>query len=178
MYKSNNDISFEKCYPIENHAKQIMEWRNDPITLSMFYHQDPKVWSNFWNEFRNTYFLHSQEIHPVFAIFENKKVGFLKFAPVQHPMRLEGLTIDISINISPACRGKGLGTKVLTSCIEYLFFKGVDSIYAEILSHNTASIKAFKGSGFKFIEQREKIIADTGEVYSIQCFLVDMIANY
>ena len=50
MYKVNDGIYFERCYPIEDHAKQVMEWRNDPITLSMFYHREPKIWSDFWIE--------------------------------------------------------------------------------------------------------------------------------
>ena len=154
-----------------------MEWRNDPTTLSMFYHHEPKIWPDFWDEFRNTYFNANQTIHPVFAVTQNKRVGFLKFTSINHPYGLPGLTVDISINISPEARGKGIGTKVLKACIEYLCKKGIACIYAEVLSHNVASIKTFKAAGFSFIEQKEKIVADTGETHSIQCFLIDTVCD-
>jgi RimJ/RimL family protein N-acetyltransferase len=173
MYKDNN-IYFEQCCPIEDHAKQVMEWRNDPVTLSMSYHHKPKIWSDFWNEFRSTYFNHNQEIHPVFAISDGRRAGFLKFSAVRHPNGLPNPTVDISINISPNERGKGLGVLVLKACIGYLWNKGIESVYAEVLSHNAASIKTFIASGFSFIEQKEKYVVDTGKSYSIQCFLIDI----
>lgn len=174
MSKQDDAISFVVCRPIEEHARQVMEWRNDPTTLAMFYHHEPKIWATFWPEFCNTYFVHAPALPPLFALSHTQRIGFLKFSPVKHPNQLSGLTVDISINIAPTARGKGLGTRVLTACLNYLREQGVKSVYAEVLFHNTASIKAFHAAGFAAFLQTEKYIPDTGETHSIQCFLADL----
>ena len=177
MSRIFHDISFEVCRPVEEHANQIMVWRNDPATLSVFFHRKPKIWDSFWPEYRNTYFAHGAPFHPIFALANGQRIGFLRFNPVNHPHGLTGSTVDISINLSPSCRGKGLGTKVLKAGLEYLRSNGTDSVYAEILLHNHASIKTFKAAGFSFIGEKEKSIQDTGETHSVSCFLADLVST-
>jgi RimJ/RimL family protein N-acetyltransferase len=168
----DNNIMFEPCKKIKEHARQIMMWRNDPTTLSMSYHQEPKIWKDFWSEYLDTYFLYAPEIYPLFAVSNGKKIGFLKFSPVNHPKDLSKLTVDISINLSPEIRGRGFGSKILTACRYFLKERGVQSIYAEVLSHNTVSIKVFQSAGFLLIEQKNKIIDEKRE-YNICCFIID-----
>ncbi len=178
MSDNHSSISFSHCLPIAEHAMQIMEWRNDPVTLSMFFHQDPKVWESFWPEFRKTYFVNVPNLHPVFAFEGNQRVGFLKFSPVKHPNDLTGLTVDISINLCPRVRGSGLGKKVLRECLKYLKDRGVDSVYAEVLAHNAASAKAFIGAGFRHLGPSTRFVSDTGESHQVECFVADMISEY
>jgi len=176
MLEASSNISFEFCLPVQEHALQVMNWRNDPLTLSMFFHREPKVWADFWPEFQKSYFLNRRGINPVFALVGGVRIGFLKFSPVQHPRRLAGLTVDISINLSPEVRGKGLGRKVLHACLIHLQAQGVQSVYAEVLANNFASIKAFKAAGFNWIEQRGRSVQDTGEIHKVECFVADMLS--
>ena len=177
MSRGDTKISFEVCQPVEEHANQVMMWRNDPATLSVFFHREPKIWESFWPEYRDTYFAHGARLHPLFALANGERVGFLRFNPVSHPRGLPAVTVDISINLSPSVRGQGLGAKVLKAGLEYLRGKGVDSVYAEVRVHNHASIGAFKAAGFVFIGEKEKWIPDTGESHAISCFVADLFSK-
>jgi N-acetylneuraminate synthase len=155
-----------------------MQWRNDPTTLSMIFHREPKVWETFWPEFQRTYFLNRPEINPVFAVLQGKRVGFVRFDPIPHPHGLSGSTVNTSINISPDSRGKGLGRRVLRAMLSHLKSRGIDSVHAEILAHNKASIRAFEAAGFRSIGSKEKLISDTRETHQVECFLVDMTSVF
>jgi N-acetylneuraminate synthase len=154
-----------------------MTWRNDPATLSVSFHQEPKVWDAFWPEFLSSYFICSPVLDPLFALADGKRVAFLRFKPVEHPHSLTGLTVDISINVAPDCRGKGLGKRVLIACLRYLLGRGVDSVYAEIVLHNHPSVMAFEAAGFCRIGEKDKLIEDTGITHSISCYLIDMVST-
>jgi sialic acid synthase SpsE/L-amino acid N-acyltransferase YncA len=173
MSKIDRPISFEVCRPIEDHAKQVMTWRNDPATLAMSFHREPKNWNSFWPEFRDTYF-DSRVPGPLFAVVDGSRAGFLRFNRVSHPQGLSGSTVDISINLAPECRGKGLGTAILITALEFLAANDVDSVYAEIMPDNSASVKAFTAAGFLPLGKRSKLVPDTGETHSIFCFLADL----
>jgi L-amino acid N-acyltransferase YncA len=170
-------ISFEMCLPMEEHALTVMTWRNDPTTLSMSFHREPKLWETFWPEFQETYFLNPPELHPVFALLEGKRIGFLKFNPVPHPLGLPRLTVDISINIAPASRAKGLGRKVIVASLEHLRTRGVGSVFAEVLTHNEASIKSFTAVGFMPIGTCDKLNPDTGETDHVHQFVAELAAG-
>jgi ribosomal protein S18 acetylase RimI-like enzyme len=176
MSNEVSPISFEMCLPIEEHAWTVMTWRNDPVTLSMSFHRGPKLWEAFWSEYQDTYFLNRPELRPVFALLERKRIGFLKFNPVPHPFGLPRSTVDISINIAPASRAKGLGRKVIAACLEHLRSRGVESVYAEVLAHNDTSIKTFTAVGFKPIGRKDKLNPDSGETDRVQQFVAELTA--
>jgi sialic acid synthase SpsE/RimJ/RimL family protein N-acetyltransferase len=178
MHKDELDISFEVCRPIESHAQQVMDWRNDPDTLWASYHSTPKVWDEFWPEFRDTYFLETADIQPVFALIAGLRQGFLRFSRVQHPAGLTGRCVEIAINLAPGARGKGLGPRILRAALQHLLVNGVDTVYAEVLAKNTRSAKTFSKAGFTVIGDSSKFIADTGETHSIRRFLANLVAPY
>jgi len=62
---------------------------------------------------------------------------------------------EVSINLDPQQRGKGLGRLLLTKAIEHFWTQVADAdlILAEIKKENAASKKAFENAGF---EEREK----------------------
>ena len=168
------NISFEHCHPIMEHARQVMEWRNDPTSLSMFYHNEPKQWETFWPEFRDTYFQDSDYPPPVFALVAGHRVGFLRFQRVDHLPDIKGRTVDISINIAPEERGKRLGTRILQATLGHLAAQHIDSVYAEVREENIASKKAFNAAHFTVIGAKLKHIADTGETCNIVQFIAKL----
>lgn len=167
------EVSFESCSVVEVDARQVMKWRNDPATLAMSFHHDPKTWEHFWPEYRDRYFSHPDYPLPVFAVHEGRRVGFLRFEPVPHPAGLHGRTVDVSINIAPESRGRGLGTAVLRAALDHLARQGVDTVYAEVKVENAASSKAFAAAGFTEIGPFRKLVADTGE----QCDVIRFVAE-
>lgn len=54
---------------------------------------------------------------------------------------------EVSINLAPAARGKGLGAKVLKRCP-----KGV---WAKIVNGNVPSMRLFLNHGFKIVDYKE-----------------------
>jgi sialic acid synthase SpsE/RimJ/RimL family protein N-acetyltransferase len=158
-------ISFELCRPVEAHARLIMAWRNDPQALRVSFHRDPKVWDSFWLEYLYTYL--AGPPLPVFAIANGERVAFLRFRPCPHPRGLAGRTVDISINVAPEARGKGVGIAALKAASDHLAAQGVDSIVAEIRTDNARSIETFRKAGYADLGESQKKIPDTGEVCPI-----------
>lgn len=169
-------ITFELCSPVEEHARQVMDWRNDPTTLAMFYHHKPKVWPDFFEEFREHYFQYS--IPPMFALYKGQRIAFVKLDPVKHPAGLTGQCFSLSINIAPEQRGKGLAKEVLLSLNVALVRYGVDSILAEVRMENAPSLKAFAAAGYQPLGQTTKLIEDTGETVSIERFVKELTPAY
>lgn len=167
-------ISFESCRPMEAHARVAMDWRNDPKTLAVSFHREPKTWDSFWPEFRDTYFTHDCHPAPLFALEDGHRVAFLRFRRVSHPESLAGLATDISINVAPTARGRGLGARILAAIQGHLTALGIDSVVAEVLRENAASHKAFIAAGFRSLGAATKRVADTGENHAIVRYVADL----
>jgi sialic acid synthase SpsE/RimJ/RimL family protein N-acetyltransferase len=169
-------LSFETCEPTADHARQIMNWRNDPVTLLMSYHREPKVWDSFWQEYRQHYL--SETPRPVFVLDKGKRVAFLRFKRTQHPNGLTGKTVDISIMVAPQRRGQGLGSATLQAASGYLLALGVDSVYAEVREENKASYRAFIRAGFTDLGLAKKQVSDTGETCNIHRFVEELTPGF
>jgi sialic acid synthase SpsE/RimJ/RimL family protein N-acetyltransferase len=171
-------LTLEICRPVAAHARLVMEWRNDPHTLAMSYHHTPKVWESFWPEFRDTYFNHPH-LPPLFVCAQGERVAFLRYQPAPHPESGSGRTVDVSINVVPAARGRGIGSAALELGAQYLRQSaGIDSIVAEVRVENEGSRRTFRIAGFREIGETEKVVVDTGERCSITRFILDLIAPY
>lgn len=159
MQQDNDDIGFECVRPIEGHARLIMEWRNDPQTLAMSFHSQPKEWQTFYREFLDDYFgLH--DLPAIFVLFRGERVAFVKFNLVEHPKSPFARCCDISINVAPKYRGKGIGQQALIALKGWVRARGYDAIYAEVKNENQASHKAFLGAGYKLLGKGTKKIND------------------
>jgi sialic acid synthase SpsE/RimJ/RimL family protein N-acetyltransferase len=165
-------ITFEIVVPCDAHGQLVMGWRNDPGTLAASFHRDRKVWDSFARQFHSDYF-RDPDLPPLFAIEEGKRVAFLRFEKTPHPRARGRQCCDISINVAPEQRGRGLGTAVLSAVGPWLRQRGVDDVLAEIRVHNEISIKAFAAAGFEELDRIEKHIDDTGE----RCLIVRMLAR-
>lgn len=167
----NSIFSIEIAQPLEEHARLVMQWRNDVQTLANFYHHEPKMWASFWPEFENEYFK-NPELPPVFILKNGKRIAFLRFKAVQDKKISTRSCCDISVNLDPTVRGQGLGTVSLKLAADFLRNRGIQDILAEIRTENTASIKSFEKAGYTRFEQTTKHIIDTGEHCSIFRYLL------
>lgn len=165
-----NDIGFECVRPIERDARLIMEWRNDPETLRMSYHSNPKVWESFFKEFKRDYF-NLPGLPPLFAIKEGKRIAFLRFYQINHPLGLMRRCCGISINVAPSYRAKGIGTLILREIQFWCKQQGYDDLYSEVKIENSASQKVFEKAGFKKIDPKQKNIEDIGQSFEIIRYL-------
>lgn len=168
-------IGFEIVRPIESHAALVMKWRNDPDTLKVSIHQEPKVWERFWKEFRDEYFS-VPDLFPLFIVCEGKKVGFLRFRNQDSPLGANRKCCEVSINIAPEDRGKGIGKVALEEVRQIAEKRGFDDLYAEVKIENAASHKLFLGAGYREIGSLEKKVEDTGETVKLKQY-VDQLTS-
>jgi sialic acid synthase SpsE/RimJ/RimL family protein N-acetyltransferase len=166
-------VGFECVQPIKDHARLIMQWRNDPLSLEMSYHIEHKQIDSFYNEFLADYFS-MQDLPPLFIIHEGKRVGFLRFRPAGHPTDPYRRVCEISINIAPEFRNRGLGKHALIEIKEWVKAQGYDDIYAEVKEKNKNSQKLFLSAGYKQIKSIHKTISDTGKTFSVCCYLAPL----
>lgn len=139
--------------PIDDHARLVMEWRNDPLTLSMSFNQTPKIWENFRDEFKDTYFTHPQ-LPPLLGMVEEVPIGFIRFRLYDHPLPSQFTQpCDISVMISPLQRGKGYGTELVKQSTAYIHKLGWVTVVAEILAVNQTSIRLFERNNYHFLDE-------------------------
>lgn len=170
----DQQISFETCRPVDEDARQVMVWRNDPTTLAMSYHSEAKQWDSFSVEFKTGYFGQNDNPFPAFALLNGRRVAFVRFQPAAHPHGHAGRTVEISINLAPDQRGRGLGRRILAAALVELRRQGVDSVTAEVRRENTASRRAFAAAGFASLGEADKVVADTGERCVIERYLAEL----
>jgi len=150
-----SEWTLECVLPIEEHARQIMQWRNDPVSLKMSRDQRKKTWDAFFKEFQNTYFSHPAFL-PLFLQRDRKRVAFVRFREVPPPLEPHSTCVDISINVAPEARGEGVGAKALEMVEVLLRARSATALLAEIKPENEASIALFKKAGYEKIGKIEK----------------------
>jgi sialic acid synthase SpsE/ribosomal protein S18 acetylase RimI-like enzyme len=173
---ADSPLTFELAEPRDDHARTVMEWRNDAQTLAMSFHHQPKVWDTFRLEYQRDYF-RAPELPPLFALSGGERVAFLRFRPVVHPRDPALRCCDISINVAPAVRGRGLGTAVLVAARRRMEESGYDDLLAEVRVENEASRRAFVAAGFHEVDTIAKTV-DTGERCSVVRFLAPLNAGF
>lgn len=158
------EINFEWVRPLESHARLIMDWRNDPLTLQMSYHPKAKVWESFFKEFSQDYF--NSSMPPLFALFEGQRIAFLRFVDCLDPKGGKRRVCELSINIAPQFRYKGLGIKILQAVHDLL--KGTyDDILAELKVQNLSSKRLFEKAGYELLSSgRKRVDGLDFEIYS------------
>lgn len=148
-------IHFELVFPNAEDAELIRVWRNDPVSLEMSAtYTQMKSFHEFYPEFLRNYF--SSPIPAVFAVFEGKRVGVLRFDPVA----------EISLLVAPHFRNKGLGLQILTAIDPFLIRQGVPVVYAKIKPHNAASLKTFTRAGYSPVPSQLKDYIEMEKVLS------------
>jgi sialic acid synthase SpsE/RimJ/RimL family protein N-acetyltransferase len=173
MPRNESMLRIEICRPVEDDARQVMAWRNDPDTLAVSFHRQAKTWEEFWPEFQGTYFS-DPGLPPLFVLDGNDRVGFLRFRPARHPRGLAGRTVDVSINLAPDRRGDGLGAPALASGLEFAAAAGVDGVLAEVRLENEVSHKVFEKAEFERVDEAVHVVADTGEEVSVARYVYEL----
>ncbi|MES2006239.1 MAG: N-acetyltransferase family protein [Bacteroidota bacterium] len=90
------------------------------------------------------------------AIENNTVLGWAAITPVSGRCVYAGVC-EISVYVSAATRGKGIGKQLLQSLIEASEKENYWTLQAGIFPENTASIRLHESCGFRIIGKREKI---------------------
>lgn len=166
-------IHLECARPVEEDARLVMEWRNDPLCLEMSYHQQVKKWDTFFHEFTTAYFSLS-DLPPLFVRDGSQRVAFIRFRSIRHPLNVRRRCCEISIHVSPQFRGKGVAKAALLAVKEWVRGQGYDDIVAEVKEENTASHRLFLGAGYREVGSFEKVVEGTGERVLIRQYIAEL----
>lgn len=119
-------------------ALDILEWRNDPATRAMF--RDGNVVSEASHIAWFASALARDDRRFFLGEFYGQKIGVMRFD------RQDDGSWEVSHNMAPSSRGKGLGQRMVAAVLDQ--FEG-KTIVAEIRQDNVACWHIYEKSGFK-----------------------------
>jgi len=76
-------------------------------------------------------------------------------------------TAEISIYVSPECRGKGLGRTLLAEALEITQRLDIKTVVGFVFSHNASSIRLFRSFGFGEWGKLPDVAEMDGKEYSL-----------
>jgi RimJ/RimL family protein N-acetyltransferase len=124
-------------------ALDVLAWRNDPLTRSMSRTPDEVEEAPHLDWFEKA--LRDPSRTLLIGELDGQKIGMVRFD--------HGEETEVSINLNPACRGKGLSQVLLTESMAWV--RG--TIVAEIRPENLASQRLFEHAGFSFDGVRDDL---------------------
>jgi RimJ/RimL family protein N-acetyltransferase len=124
-------------------SKYLWQWRNDPQTRQNSVNQDEVSWGDHNNWFTASQKNDAREIFIGLNNETNELVGMVRF-----DFNIATTTSKVSLNLNPDWRGKNISSLMLSMAIDKFQNDRFFLLIAEILAHNTQSIKTFKRCGF------------------------------
>lgn len=111
---------------------------------------------------------HNTTLRPLWMIdLDDNNVGWMSFQSFYGRPAYNG-TVEVSIYLDEAARGKGLGKKILRHAIEVSPQYGVQTLLGFIFAHNLPSLKLFTDMGFKEWAHLPEIAVLDGEERSLK----------
>lgn len=133
--------------PMSLDSQRIWQWRNDPVTRQM----SRKIEEIPWKAHREWYQQTMQDEKKIILMgtYLGDPIGMIRFDLVD----TEGA--EVSINLSPQQRGKGLGSLLLQAACRYAHVeKQLKRLIANIRQENITSQKLFEHAGFMLMEEK------------------------
>ena len=131
----------------KSHSRDIWEWRNDPVTRYFSRNKEEVKWNEHEKWFENSLKNPKKFLYVGVSLGSKKMpMGIIRFDLI-NPKKYY---YEVSINIAPIMRGKGLGPFLLnygTQAFDCEVNK-CNRIYAELKVDNNASIKLFTSAGY------------------------------
>lgn len=138
--------------------KDIFNWRNDKLTLSMFKNNNIISWNEHFLWFKKK--IKDESCLLLIGEIKNIKLGVIRFDILRdHSV--------ISINLNPVCRGKKYSKTFLAMGCNYYFSLFNIRIISEIKKVNFSSINIFESVGFKRESTKEGFLVYTLESETI-----------
>jgi len=169
------NIQLIACQPNDEDGRKVYAWRTDPATQAMFFTHMALDWEGFWPVWRDGYFSDT-DLVPAFAVNEQgEPLGVVSFSRME-PIEGLGVCVDISINVAPEARGKGVGVQALRRVADYLQGRGVDTVIAVVKLDNPASAKSFENAGFVYHDETVHHVKPTGADVAVKRYVLKLNA--
>ncbi len=129
----------------EDDCRPMWEWWNDPVTRQMMKDNNPVPYESHVEWFKKAIVDKNRVL--CMGVFDGETFGIVRF------LKEEDRIYEVSINLSPEMRGKGLGAPFLANSIKFLEKMGkISLLYAMLKKVNYPSKKTFEKNGFIFKE--------------------------
>lgn len=129
-------------------AVAVHHWRNDPLAREASVSTAEVPWDQHEEWFSRM--LASDDHRLYIADETGPDGGVAAVGTVRFDIVSDGTSADVSINLNPACRGRGIGLLVLRAAMETFDTSGDEALplHAVIRPSNAASIRLFEAVGF------------------------------
>lgn len=138
------DAKLSVRYANEDDVLDIFNWRNDPLALEMTLRQDVVSLDAHKQWFKDI--LVDDRVVMLIGLANEERIGVCRFS-----MSNDGDYADLSINMNPFYRGKGLGQIFLEQAITVYTRTHTQKLFARIKNSNQASISIFEKCDFSMV---------------------------
>ena len=125
----------------KNDACVVLEWRNDPLAVEMSFQQHTVQRGAHERWFLDN--LNDGKSTILIGIFNEQPIGVCRFL-----VNEDGEYADVSINMNPNFRGKGLGKALLRQSIDAFSKSSSQALFARIKNSNRVSMRIFESCNF------------------------------
>lgn len=132
-------VTLRKATPDD--ASDLLAWRNDPVTRAMSRSTEPVEAADHAQWFQRA--LQDATCTLLIGEDDGRKIGMVRLA--------SGEETEVSINLNPLVRGRGLSRELLTKALA----QERGALLAVIKPENLASIRLFEGAGFVLEETED-----------------------
>jgi L-amino acid N-acyltransferase YncA len=87
---------------------------------------------------------------------DGRMVGWAALSPVSSRCVYTGVA-EVSVYVTSSARGRGVGTRLLTTLVERSEANGLWTLQAGIFPENTASVTLHERCGFRIVGRRERL---------------------
>lgn len=123
----------------------VWKWWNDPLTRKMMKRNDPVPWEEHCAWYDGV--LKADKRILYVGLYEGSKFGVVRF-----DFKADQV-YEVSINLNPDFRGKGLASPLLEASIAHMTgTRKVRKLFATLKKANVPSMKSFAGAGFTYVD--------------------------
>lgn len=87
------------------------------------------------------------QVPQVFAFDDEQMIGWCDIRPNTHETTKH--RAELGMGVVASYRGKGVGRKLLTTCLDQAKNVGIETVYLQVFSDNHEAIKLYEQFGFK-----------------------------
>lgn len=156
-------------YATEDDVLDVFNWRNDPLALEMTLRQDAVSFDAHKQWFKDILF--DEKVAMMIGSVNEERIGVCRFS-----MSNDGEYADVSINMNPVHRGKGLGEILLGQSITLYSQTHTQKLFARIKNSNQASICIFEKCDFSMVLSNA-LFSTYQQRASIDTFVFEKIIN-
>jgi UDP-2,4-diacetamido-2,4,6-trideoxy-beta-L-altropyranose hydrolase len=140
LQHDSESLQFRRIAPTD--SKRVYEWRNHPEVRKYSFNSSFLEWEEHKRWFEKQ--LQSNDTIMLMAVIKNTPIGVLRYDfNIRHA--------KVSMYLDQSQIGIGIGANVLRQGNKWLkeTYPEIESVNAEIMAENAASIKTFERAGFK-----------------------------